>query len=130
LIAVDTSALIAILFDEPEAARFVALIEAAGTALVGTPTALETRMVALGQSTPEVAQEAATMLSMPPFEFVPFTIAHLEVASAVFECHGKGRARARLNYGDCMSYAVAAVAGCPLLFKGDDFSHTDIESAG
>ncbi len=59
----------------------------------------------------------------------PFTAGHLDVAFEAFERYGKGRHPAKLNFGDCMSYAVARVSGQPLLYKGDDFSKTDIEAA-
>jgi len=127
LIAVDTSALIAILFDEPEAEAFIALIGAHDRALVGAPTALEFRMVALRQA--NSAEDAAAMLGEPPFEIVPFGEAHGAAALRAFTRFGRGRHPAQLNFGDCMAYAVAEVAGCPLLFKGDDFSRTDIKPA-
>lgn len=128
MIAVDTSALIAILFREEEAELYGSLIQVHGRALIGVPTALEFRMVALGQSTAEVAREAAAMVFESPFELVPFGPDHLEAASDAFLRYGKGNHPAGLNFGDCMAYATAAVAGCPLLYKGNDFKRTRIPS--
>ncbi|MGN7998143.1 type II toxin-antitoxin system VapC family toxin [Sphingomonas sp. 22176] len=81
------------------------------------------------QSTRTAADAGSALIAKPPFVIVPFGEDHLQVAADAFERFGKGRHLARLNYGDCMAYAVAALADCPLLFKGDDFSHTDMVAA-
>lgn len=129
MIAVDTSALVALLFGEPEADRIAALLNATDTVLIGAPTALEFRMVVLGQSTRTAADAGSGLIAKPPFVIVPFSEDHLRVAADAFDRFGKGRHPARLNYGDCMAYAIAALAACPLLFKGDDFRHTDVAAA-
>ena len=63
-------------------------------------------------------------------EIVDFTAAHVDAATDAFLRYGKGRHPAALNYGDCMAYAIARVAGCPLLYKGEDFARTDVRRAG
>jgi ribonuclease VapC len=73
---------------------------------------------------------AEALLRLPVFEIVPPGIAELEAAYAAFVTYGRGSGHpAKLNFGDLFSYALAKVRGLPLLFKGDDFSHTDIQSA-
>lgn len=127
MIALDTSALVAIALREPDMGGFKAAIEAADTLLIGAPTMLELRLVLAGKfGTREI--ESILDLAVPPgTRVVPFDADHLAVAGAAFRRFG-GRP-ARLNFGDCMAYAVAAVADCPLLYKGEDFAATDIRSA-
>lgn len=127
MIAVDTSALIAMVCAEPESELIAARIDAEERVLIGAPTMLEFRMVAAGKLRPHVEMEATKLVSAPPFELVPFGAEHLESAIGAFMRFGKGRDPAGLNYGDCMSYAVAKVAACRLLYKGADFDRTDIE---
>ncbi len=129
MIAIDTSALIAILLDEPETDAMLAAIAAADIALIGRPTAFELHLVATGKSRPTMTAEAAELIGLTHFTMVDFDAAHLTAATGAFDRFGKGRHPASLNFGDCMSYAVAAVAGCPLLYKGQDFALTDIRSA-
>lgn len=127
MIALDTSALVAIALREPDMADFKDVIEAADALLIGTPTLLELRLVLSGKfGTREI--EPMLDLAVPPgTRVVPFDAAHLTVAAEAFRTFG-GRP-ARLNFGDCMAYAVAKVAGCPLLYKGGDFARIDIRSA-
>ena len=130
MIAIDTSAIVAIALGEPESARFTARIEAARQILVGVPTQLEARMVLTGRGGAAAAAATLAALFADPKVFsVDFAAAHLAAATDAFDRYGKGQHRASLNYGDCMAYAVAKVAGCPLLFKGEDFARTDIRSA-
>lgn len=129
MIAIDTSALVSLLFAESEAEEIAARIERQDHVLIGTPTALEFRMVVLGQSTRKASDAGAMLIAQAPFDVAAFTPAHLAAAAEAFDRFGKGRHAARLNYCDCMAYAVAAVAGCPLLLKGDDFRHTDVVAA-
>lgn len=129
MIVVDTSALIAILFREPEAEDFTRLIQAKGRALVPTPAAVEFRIVARAQVGAEGEAEAMNLLRTAPIEIAPFEFEHVDWAMRGFELYGKGRHPAELNFGDCMVYAVARFIGCPLLFKGNDFRKTDIVPA-
>ena len=129
MIALDTSALIAILFEEAEAAVFAELIEACDRVLIGAPTVFEFRMVVLSRSGATIERKATETLLQSPVEVQAFTADHLAAAFVAFDRYGKGRHPARLNFGDCMAYAVAAAADVPLLYKGDDFAQTDIRSA-
>jgi ribonuclease VapC len=126
---IDTSALIAILFREAEADGFITAIAASSTRLVGTPTALETVMVAVGRLSPIGRDVVDRLWERISAEIVPFTQTHSSRAAEAFIRYGKGRHPAGLNFGDCCSYALAAETGLPLLFKGADFAHTDISSA-
>ncbi len=129
---VDTSALIAIYFAEPDAFVFEQALFASKQALIAAPTALEFVMVAQGNvlrgARPESEPDA--VLTRPGLRVEPWTEHHLAIARAAFTRFGKGQGRpAQLNFGDCMSYALAKSLGAPLLYKGDDFARTDIRSA-
>jgi ribonuclease VapC len=128
LIALDTSALVAILAEEPEAERFKDAMARAEGLLIGVPTVLELRMLLTGRSGPERANAMIEAVLTDAVR-VDFDRRHLAAAVSAFDRYGKGRHPASLNFGDCMAYAVAAVAGCPLLYKGEDFARTDIGSA-
>ncbi|WP_288456023.1 type II toxin-antitoxin system VapC family toxin [uncultured Sphingomonas sp.] len=128
MIAIDTSALLAILKGEADAPAIAAAIERAGQIIIGAPTCVEARMVAAGQR-PSVRDLLDELLIDIGAETIDFTARHLEAATQAFERFGKGRHPAALNFGDCMAYAVARVAECPLLYKGQDFARTDIRSA-
>lgn len=128
MIAVDTSALMAILKQEPEAVAFIDVIDRADRVVIGTPTLLEARIVA-GQQRPPVDDLLDELLFDIGAETIDFTGAHLDAATDAFRRFGKGRHPAGLNYGDCMAYAVAKVTGCGLLFKGEDFPRTDVRRA-
>lgn len=126
MIVVDASALIAILFREPEAEDFAALIQANRRAIVPAPAAVELRMVALGQRGLPGDAEAIELLRTLPLEVVAFEPEHVDAALRAFERYGKSRHPAKLNFGDCMVYALAHALNARLLFKGDDFRKTDI----
>ena len=129
MIAVDTSALIAVVVNEPEALDFATLI-AQHDCLIGAPTRFETMMVASRRISGDQYRDLIRILSWKNVAIVDFSAAHAEIADHAFRRFGKGRGhRAGLNFGDCMAYAVASFASAPLLFKGDDFVHTDIVSA-
>lgn len=127
MIAVDTSALMAILQDEAEAEGFLRALATPERVLLGAPTAFEFRLVVLRQKGPAFLPAAERLLRLPTIEIVPWTEAHGRFAIDALARFG-GRP-ARLDYGDCMAYAVAALADCPLLFKSDDFRHTDVVAA-
>ncbi|MCA3311637.1 MAG: type II toxin-antitoxin system VapC family toxin [Roseomonas sp.] len=125
----DSSALVAILFKEPDAERLAAMIRDADTAAIAAPTLLETAIVAEGRTLPGMAEKLdALMVAIRP-EIVPFTAAHASLARDAWRRYGKGRHKAGLNLGDCFSYALAKERRQTLLFKGDDFAATDIEPA-
>ena len=130
MIVVDTSALAAIVFNEPERDSFVKMILAADKALVCTATALEARMVVQGRKGQAGVLLLNDFLALPMFELVAPTALELEVAYAAFVTYGKGSGHpAQLNFGDLFSYAVAKSRSLPLLYKGNDFAGTDLKGA-
>ena len=128
-IALDSSAIVAIALEEDEHSDFSALI-ARHEALVGAPTIFETYLV-LEQRHPVAGAEFLNaFIRRPSVHPVAFTLDMYRLAQAAFENFGKGKGHpAKLNFGDCMSYAVAKFHDVPLLFKGDDFRLTDIRPA-
>ncbi len=130
MIVVDTSALIAIAFAEPERETFVGIIEASGKALISSVSVVEARMVVHGRRGHRAVVMLDDLLRLPAFELVAPGAAETDAAYAAFVAYGKGSGHpAGLNFGDVFSYALAKVRGLPLLFKGDDFAQTDIASA-
>ncbi len=122
----DSSALVAILHDETEADDFMAAIHEAGRVAISGATVLETSMV-VGQTR---WGDLDDLLKTAHAELLPLDRAHVLAAREAFVRYGRGSgSSARLNFGDCLAYAAAKVTGEPLLFKGDDFTHTDIEAA-
>ena len=128
MIAVDTSALIAILADEAEAQSFRNILTATET-VIGAPIYLEFAMVAVVKSPVITSSDLAKFLGYLNVSIVDFTAEDAVVAEAAFRKYGKGRHKAALNFGDCCSYASAKTRNLPLLFKGDDFTLTDLEAA-
>lgn len=126
---VDTSALVAIAFAEPEREVFLSLILQSERILISTPTMLETRMVVHGRRGERAVVLLDDLLRLPMFESVPPGEAETSAAYAAFVAYGKGSGHpAGLNFGDVFSYALAKVRGLPLLYKGEDFAQTDIEA--
>jgi ribonuclease VapC len=125
---VDTSALVAILRNEPEARRLVDALENVNTAQIIAPSVLELCMVMLNSTAPEGLSRIRRMLDDIGIATIPFTAEMAEIAVQAFLQFGKGRGhKAQLNFGDCMAYAASKVEAMPLLFKGEDFTHTDVE---
>ena len=130
MIVVDTSALVAILRDEADAGRFAAAIADADPALVSAATVAETGIVMLGRHGRRGADKVRTLLREGRLQVESVTEEHAELAIDAYDSYGKGRGRkANLNFGDCFSYALAKATGSPLLFKGNDFTHTDVPAA-
>jgi ribonuclease VapC len=129
MIALDSSAIVAIALAEPEMRDFNALI-ARREALVGTPTLFETYLV-LEQRIAGAADEfLSSFIDRHSIHPVAFNLPMYQLAQDAFGAFGKGKGHpAKLNFGDCMSYAVAKFHDVPLLFKGDDFRLTDIRPA-
>lgn len=127
---IDTSAVVAILFGEPEAETFAALIEDDPTRLMSTATALECGLVVESALGEEGARELDLLMLRAGIDAVPFTVEHLAAARRAYRTFGKGRHPAGLNYGDCFSYALSVTSGEPLLCKGADFSRTDVRLVG
>ena len=122
----DSSAIVAIHFQEPGYERLIEKIEQAELVVVGIPTLLETTLVLTSRLGRDARPMIATFIRRVQAELVAFNEEHLEAASEAFLRYGRGRHPAGLNFGDCMAYAVASVAGLPLLFTGHDFAQTDI----
>jgi ribonuclease VapC len=122
----DTSAVLAILFAEPEREAFVQAISEAPVRLMSTVSALEAAFVVESRKGPAGGHELELLLSAAEVEVVPFSTEHLALAREAWRKFGKGRHRAGLNLGDCCAYALARQSGEPLLFKGSDFVHTDL----
>jgi ribonuclease VapC len=125
---IDTSALVAMLNDEPEAERFEAAVEADRTRLMSTASYLESAIVIETRFGEPGGRELDLWLHRAAVDLVAVDADQADVARVAYRTYGKGRHRAGLNYGDCFSYALAKVSNQPLLFKGDDFSQTDIDS--
>lgn len=128
MICLDTSAITAIVLSEAESDSFTRLI-VAETALLGAPTLLECQMVLASRLADGGDDFLAALTASPGVRVVDFSAAMAEAARRAFLRWGKGRVRGGLNYGDCLSYGVAKVAGVPLLYKGEDLALTDIEPA-
>jgi len=129
MIVVDTSALMAILDREPDAALFAEAIAEADAPLVSAATLLELHIVMLNRHGARAGQLVDRLIQDAGFQIETFTTQHLDLAREAYARYGKGKNSAGLNYGDCFSYALAKATGLPLLFKGSDFSKTDLVAA-
>lgn len=126
---IDTSALVAILYGEPEADPFTRRIVGAESARLSVASYLELTMVVESQLGPNGRRQAETFLRRAGVIIEPETVEQGELARQAFLDFGKGRHPAGLNFGDCFAYALAKAMGEPLLFKGEDFARTDITAA-
>jgi ribonuclease VapC len=122
----DTSALLALLLDEPEAEDFRAAVEEDTIRLVSPATLLETALVIEARKGERGGQELDTLIQKAEVLVVPVDAEHVFEARRAYRRFGKGRHAAGLNFGDVFAYALARTAGEPLLFKGDDFAKTDV----
>jgi ribonuclease VapC len=123
---IDTSALVVMLSDEPEAERFETAVEADPVRLMSTASYLETAIVIETRFGEPGGRELDLWLHRAAVDLVGVDSDQADAARVAYRIYGKGRHRAGLKYGDCFSYALAKVSGQPLLFKGDDFARTDI----
>lgn len=128
-LVLDSSAVISVIREEEGHRRLHAKMEDAAILAIGAPTLFETGIVAVGRFGQAGRSVVAQFLEYWDVEVTPFDGRHWRVAFDAFLRYGKGRHPARLNYGDCMTYATARLAGMPLLFTGDDFARTDIVAA-
>ena len=126
MIAIDTSVILAMALHETEADQFQRLIRR-NTVLIGWPTLLETRMVLTGKGFLNAAAIVDQLAGLPNVTAIAFDQAHYRTAERAFDRFGKDRHPASLDMGDCFSYAVAAIAKAPLLFKGYNFGKTDLK---
>ncbi len=125
----DSSALIAILFGEPGHLDLVDRILSAGAVRVAAPTLVETSMVFAARRKASTANQVRALVQELGVTIVPFGERDWQAAVDAFLRFGRGRHKAALNFGDCVSYAAAANANDSLLFVGNDFSQTDITPA-
>jgi ribonuclease VapC len=125
----DSSAVIAMLVGEPGYRALNAKLAAAASAAIGAPTLFETGMVLVSSMGESAAVDVARFLDRFEIAVIPFGDFHWQAGLEAFSRFGKGRHRAGLNLGDCMTYATALVADRPLLFVGNDFAQTDIQAA-
>jgi len=128
-VVIDTSAIVAILLNEPERQRFTELVDAAEIRLVSAITRVEAAFVIEGRHREAGRERLDRFFRMTDPEIVPVTPEQAEIAVDAFRRFGRGRHPAALNIGDCFSYALAKATGERLLFKGGDFARTDVISA-
>lgn len=127
---VDSSAIIAIARREPEAIMFSRILERTPRKLIAAPTYLECAFVMAGIAPTKGIAFLQGLVADAMITIIPFGERELEAALQARLMYSRGSGhRAKLNYGDCFSYALAKARSVPLLFKGDDFIHTDIEPA-
>jgi ribonuclease VapC len=126
----DASALLAILQDEPERRAFNEAIESADSRVMSVATFVELSIVLEARYGHEGVHDLDLFIEQAAIDLAAVDLEQARVARRAFERFGKGRHRAGLNFGDCFSYALAAVLGEPLLCKGDDFRHTDLSCVG
>lgn len=130
MIAADTSALVAIALGEPERESFLRAMRDANIVLISTVSVVETRMVVHARRGERAVVLIDDLLRLPMFEILPPGLEEMNAAFAAFVAYGKGSGHpAALNFGDLFSYALAKVRSIPLLFKGNDFSQTDLVPA-
>jgi ribonuclease VapC len=127
---IDTSALVAILRDEPEAKACALAIERNRIRRVSAANFVEAALVIDGSRDPIASRRFDELVKEARIVVEPVTEAHARIAREAYRDFGKGSGHpAKLNFGDCFAYALAKTTGEPLLFKGDDFIYTDIISA-
>ncbi|MDZ7801811.1 MAG: type II toxin-antitoxin system VapC family toxin [Trueperaceae bacterium] len=127
---IDTSALVAILRAEPDAATFARAIAAADVRRLSVASYVETGAVIDGSRDPIASRRLDELLHTARVRIEPVTVEQGAEARAAYRDFGKGSGHpARLNFGDCFAYALAQAVSEPLLFKGSDFGHTDVASA-
>jgi ribonuclease VapC len=123
---IDTSALLAVIFDESEAETFAELLATSETTLLSAVSWLEAGIVVEAKKGKDAARDYQSFLAAARVKIVEFTPDHGRIALEAWRDYGKGNHKAGLNLGDCCAYALSKVSGRPLLFKGRDFSQTDV----
>ena len=126
---IDSSALVAILLKEPEALRLTTAIAVSSVCRLPSSCFLEASMVLLARREEDGLRDLDQYVARSRMEIVAFTESQARLAREAFKSYGKGRHPAKLNFGDCMAYALAKETGEELLFKGTDFAQTDIAAA-
>ena len=125
---VDTSALLAVFFEEPEAEDFAQAIAGAEVPRMSAANLLEAGIVADNQTDPRTGRQLDALVANFRLRIEPVTEEQVLIARQAYLDFGRGNHPAGLNFGDCFAYALAKAAGAPLLFKGDDFARTDIRA--
>ena len=128
-VILDTSAIMAILFQEADAQRFSDAIAAAPRRTISAATLVEAGIVAEDRGGTPLREDMEALLARARTEVADFTVEHAALAAAGWRRYGKGRHPAGLNLGDCFAYALAQSRNEPLLFKGTDFAQTDVKAA-
>ena len=123
---IDTSALLTIFLNEPEAPQIEQAINADAVRLISTATVLETSIVVEARLGDSGGRELDLLLREAALEIVPVDRDQLDIARGAYRKYGKGRHAAGLNFGDCFAYSLSKATGEPLLCKGDDFPKTDV----
>ncbi len=123
---IDTSALVALLGMEQEAARLAHAVEADALRLLSAAALVEASIVLESRQGEAAVRELDLLLARAGVQIEPVTAEHAELARQAWRQFGRGRHPAGLNYGDCFSYALSRATGEPLLFKGNDFPLTDV----
>lgn len=130
VIAIDTSALIAIILNEPEREKFLACIAPCESVLISSSTLMEARLVIFGKQKNVGYQLLEELISQRKFHVIAQGKEEMDLAYEAFLRYGKGQShKAQLNFGDLFSYALAKSRGIPLLYKGEDFALTDVVCA-
>ena len=129
-VIVDSSALVAILYHEPEAAACLRAIYRAGRRRISAANFLEAAIVVEARRGPRASRRFDDLMREAEIIIEPVTAEQAHIARQAYRDYGRGSGHpAQLNFGDCFAYALARTTGEPLLFKGDDFGHTDIAPA-
>jgi ribonuclease VapC len=128
-VILDTSALVAVFFDEPEALDFLQKMDEAEVCSISAASFVELSIVIESQLGPEGSRQCEMFLRRARIVIEPVSVEQAYLARQAFVDFGKGRHPAGLNFGDCFAYALAKVSGEPLLFKGADFRKTDVHAA-
>ncbi len=128
-IVVDTSALLTILLGEPDAQKFANTLAGAREAQISAASILEAHIVILHKFGEAALFDLDSLVREARLKIESITVDQLDYARRAYVLYGKGRHVAGLNFGDCFAYALAKLRGQPLLYKGDDFSKTDIQRA-
>jgi ribonuclease VapC len=123
---IDTSALVAILEQEPEAERIARTLVATSERMLSAANLLEVGIVMQVRRGDDGTRDLDLLLAKLKVEIIPFTARQTDIARKAFRHYGRGRHAAGLNFGDCFAYALAKDQSAALLFKGDDFAQTDV----
>jgi ribonuclease VapC len=129
-VIVDSSVIIGILRDEPDASAMSSALQQASVCRMSAVTYVEAAVVTDGNRNPVLSRRYDDLLQDLRMQVESVTLRQAEIARQAYQDFGKGRHKAGLNFGDCFAYALAKDLDEPLLFKGDDFRHTDVEIAG